>query len=265
MQARALTFAALASGVFFTGTTGFSGFSGHQDPPAATKYRIQQVTEQEVDLTAAGQGKQQRRNSSALFVSITLSDSATGRVAHFVVDSAVGDSTTTPDVKASLDSLQGQAFHAFLDHGKVAAIKAMRDGQPTASASALILALTPRVKSNTKVGAAWTDTTDVTNDIPGGNMTVRTVTNFKASGNETRDGLKSLKVDAASSSAMTGEQGGNKIEGTGTSTATYFMAPDGRLVAANSSSNSTLAITTPQLPDPIPLTIKGSLTITMLK
>ena len=59
----------------------------------------------------------------------------------------------------------------------------MRDGQPTASASALILALTPRVKADTKLGAAWTDTTDVTNDIPGGNMTVRTVTNFKASGN----------------------------------------------------------------------------------
>jgi hypothetical protein len=262
MQARALTFAALASGVFFTGFTGLSGF---RTAPVTTKYRIQQVTEQEVDLTVAGQGKQQRRNSSALFVSIALSDSATGRVAHFVVDSAVGDSSTTADIKASLDSLKGQAYHAFLDHGKVAAIKAMRDGQPTASASALILALTPRVKADTKVGAAWTDTTDVTNDIPGGNMTVRTVTNFKASGSEARDGIKALKVDAASSSAMTGEQGGNKIEGTGTSSATYFMGSDGRLVAANSSSNSTLAITSPQLPDPIPLTIKGSLTITMLK
>lgn len=259
MQARALTFAALASGVFFT------GFAGAHTPPVTTRYRIQQVTEQEVDLTAAGQGKQQRRNSSSLFVSISLSDSATGRVAHFVVDSAVGDSSTTPDIKASLDSLRGQAYHAFLDHGKVASIKAMRDGQPTASASALILALTPRVKADTKLGAAWTDTTDVTNDIPGGNMTVRTVTNFKASGNETREGMKALKVDAAASSAMTGEQAGNKIEGTGTSNATYFMGSDGRLVAANSSSNSTLAITTPQLPDPIPLTIKGSLTITMLK
>ncbi len=259
MQSRALTFAALASGVFFT------GFTGGQTAPVTTKYRIQQVTEQEVDLTAAGQGKQQRRNSSSLFVSIALSDSAGGRVAHFIVDSAVGDSSTTPDVKASLDSLKGQAYHAFLDHGKVAAIKPMREGQPTASASALILALTPRVKADTKLGAAWTDTTDVTNDIPGGNMTVRTVTNFKASGNETREGTKALKVDAASSSAMTGQQAGNKIEGTGTSSATYYMGSDGRLVAANSSSNSTLAITTPQLPDPIPLTIKGSLTITMLK
>ena len=99
MQARALTFAALASGVFFT------GFTGAHTPPVTTGYRIQQVTEQEVDLTAAGQGKQQRRNSSSLFVTIALLDSATGRVAHFVVDSAVGDSSTTPDIKASLDSL----------------------------------------------------------------------------------------------------------------------------------------------------------------
>jgi hypothetical protein len=256
MQARAFTFAALASGVFLTGTP---------TAPVTTKYRIQQLTEQEVDLTAAGQGKQHRRNSSSLFVSITLSDSATGRVAHFVVDSAVGDSGTTPDIKASLDSLRGQAFHAFLDHGKVASIKPMREGQATTSASALILALTPRVKADTKVGAAWTDTTDVTNEIPSGNMTVRTVTNFKASGNETRDGVKALKVDAASSSAMTGEQAGSKIEGTGSATATYYMAPDGRLVGATSNSNSTLAITTPQLPDPIPLTIKGSLTITLIK
>ena len=48
MQARALTFAALASGVFTIGA---------QTPPAAKHYRIQQVTDQEVDLTAAGQGE----------------------------------------------------------------------------------------------------------------------------------------------------------------------------------------------------------------
>ncbi|HJP55695.1 MAG TPA: hypothetical protein VJ847_01575 [Gemmatimonadales bacterium] len=256
MQARALTFAALASGVFTIGA---------QTPPAATHYRIQQVTDQEVDLTAAGQGKQQKHSASSLFVSLTLTDSAAGRVAHFVVDSAVGDSTTAPESKAVLDSLRGQAFHAYLEKGKVSSIKALREGQPTSTASALILALTPRVQRDTKVGAAWTDTTDVTNDIPNGNMTIRTVTNWKASGNETREGTRALKVDAASSSAMTGEQAGAKLEGTGTATATYYIAADGRLVSGSSSSNSTLAITTPQLPDPIPLTLKSSLTITLLR
>ena len=256
MQARALTFAALTSGVFLTGAV-----SG----PVTTKYRIQQTTEQEIDLTAAGQGKQQRRNASSMFVAITLSDSAAGRIAHFVVDSAMGDSTVTPEVKASLDSLRGQAFHAFIDHGKVASVKAMKDGQAAAGMSVLISALTPRVKLGTKVGEAWTDTTDVTNDIPGGNMTVRTVTNYKASGTETRDGVKALKVDAASSSALSGQQAGATIEGTGSSNATYYMGPDGRLVASNATSTSTLALTTPQLPDPIPLTIKGTFSVTMIK
>jgi hypothetical protein len=43
------------------------------------------------------------------------------------------------------------------------------------------------------------------------------------------------------------------------------MAPDGRLVASNATSTSTLALTTPQLPDPIPLTIKGTFSVTMIK
>lgn len=201
MQARALTFAALASGVFLTGAV-----SG----PVTTKYRIQQMTEQEIDLTAAGQGKQQRRNASSMFVAITLSDSAAGM-------------------------------------------------------SVIISALTPRVKVGTKVGEAWTDTTDVTNDIPSGSMTIRTVTNFKATGTETRGGVKALKVDATSSSALTGQQAGATIEGTGTSNATYYMGPDGRLVESNATSSSTLALTTPQLPDPIPLTIKGTFSVTMIK
>jgi hypothetical protein len=147
----------------------------------------------------------------------------------------------------------------------VASVKSMKDGQAAAGMSVLISALTPRVKMGTTVGTTWTDTTDVTNDIPNGSMTVRTVTNYKATGTETRDGVKALKVDATSSSALSGQQAGATIEGTGSSNATYYMAPDGRLVASNATSNSTLALTTPQLPDPIPLTIKGTFSVTMIK
>ena len=77
--------------------------------------------------------------------------------------------------------------------------------------------------------------------------------------------MKALKVDAAASSAMTGQQAGNKIEGTGTSSATYYMGSDGRLVAANvqlelHAGHHHAAAARSDPPD-----IKGSLTITMLK
>ncbi len=256
MQARSLSFAALATGVMFSGTTA---------APVTLKYRIKQVSEQEADLTVAGQGKQQQRSGSSMFVTITYTDSAAGRTVHFVVDSAVADSGTPDIIKASFDSLRGQAFHGFLANGKVTSLKAMKDGQATTGIATLIGTLTPRIKPGTKVGAAWSDTTDATNEVPSGNIATRTVANYKASAQEMRDGVKALKVDVASSSALTGQQSGNTIEGTGTGTATYYVAPDGRLVASSITSMSTLAVTSPQLPEPIPVTIKGSVTVTAIK
>jgi hypothetical protein len=257
MQARSLTLAALASGFFFVG--------GRSTPPTVTKYRIRQISEQEVDLTSVGQPKQQRKAGSAMFVSIGLADSAAGRTVRFVVDSVVADSGTDPISQAQFDSLKGQSFQAFLLDGKVTAIKAAKEGQATSGISALISALNPRVKPGTKVGAAWTDTTDATNEIPSGSMTIRTVTNWKASGSEQHDGVATLKVDAASSSAVTGEQGGANFEGSGSGTATYYVGPDGRLVASNVSSTSTLAVSSPQAADPIPVTIKSTVAVTLVK
>lgn len=256
MQARSLTFAALASGVLLLGTA---------PAPVTVKYRIKQTSEQEVDLTVAGQGKQHQKSGSSMFVTVTYTDSAAGRTVHFVVDSAVADSGTPDILKAQFDSLRGQAFHAFLAGGKVTGLKALKDGQATAGISTLITVLSPRIKPGTKVGATWSDTTDATNDVPSGNITTRTVANYKASAQEMRGGVKTLKVDVASSSALSGQQSGNTIEGTGTGTATQYVGPDGRLVASTISSMSTLAVTSPQLPEPIPVTIKGSVTVTVIK
>lgn len=257
MQARSLTFAALASGLFLA--------SGSTTPPTTTKYRIQQLSEQEVDLSSFGQPKQQRKAGSAMFVAIAFADSAAGRTVRFVVDSVVADSGTDPASQAQFDSLKGQTFQAFMVNGKVTNVKAATDGRATTGINALISALSPRVKVGTKVGAAWTDTTDTSNEIASGSMTVRTVTNYKASASEVRDGINTLKVDAASSSALTGEQGGSNFEGTGTGTATYYVGPDGRLVASNVASTSTLAVTSPQSADPIPVTIKSTVAVTLVK
>ncbi len=256
MQARSLSFAALASSLLVFAA---------QPAPTTTKYRIERVYEQDVDATAVGGPKQHNSFVSTSFVSLMLTDSAAGRTAHLIVDSVTVGDSTPPAVKVVLDSLKGRAFHAYLEDGKVASVKPMIAGQETQQATDLFAQLVPRIRAGTKAGAGWTDTTDVTNDIAGGSMKVRTVTNFKAIGSEKRDGVNALKVEAASSSALNGKQGEASIEGTGTGTATYYVGPDGRLVASTSATNQTLAVTVPQAPEPIPLTLTVKVTVGQVK
>ncbi len=257
MQARRLTLAALSSGVFI--------FAAHA-APITSRYRIEQKSEQEVDPSALGQPKQTTRSGSKMYVTLTLNDSAAGRTAHLVIDSAVADTgAVAAMMQGALDSLRGQAFHAFLADGKATNLKAMKEGAAVGQMGGVFNALSPRVKRDVKVGAVWIDTTDSNNEVAGGNMKSRTVTSYKAAGMETRDGVKAMRIDATGSSALSGTNQGMTFEGTGNGTGTYYMAPDGHLLSSTATSNSTLAISIPQAPEPIPLSIKTTLTVSSIR
>ncbi|MEO8226170.1 MAG: hypothetical protein ABI637_02010 [Gemmatimonadota bacterium] len=257
MQALTLTFAALSSGVFLLGA----------QAPTTTKYRIDQRTDQELDGAAIGQPKQSASGGSSMFVTLTMTDSAGGRSARLVVDSAVADTGALSAVmQPALDSLKGQAYHAFINNGKVTDVKAMKAGAiATASVTGLFNAVAPRVRNGAKVGAAWTDTTDVSNEAAGSSMKSRTVTNYKATGMETRAGVKALKVEGAASSALSGSSQGGTIEGTGTGASTFYVGPDGLLVSLSQTSNATLAYTVPQAAEPIPVTVKTHVMVIALR
>ena len=87
------------------------------NPPAAsktTRYRIESKTQQEVDLTVAGGGKQTTNITQLAIVSITLTDTAGGKVLHAVIDSVTVDSPA-PDIAAIAAKAKGAWIHGLVD------------------------------------------------------------------------------------------------------------------------------------------------------
>lgn len=88
--------------------------------PPSMHYKIVTKTTSELDLTAMGQGQQSVVLSISAWVSVTLSDTTGGKLAHIVVDSSTFDagqftSAMPPEMTASS---QGSIFHVFLVKGK---------------------------------------------------------------------------------------------------------------------------------------------------
>src|SRR3954470_6136276 len=82
--------------------------------PTTTKYRIDQSLTQEIDATAAGGAKQRVAFSTSSFVTVSLADSAGGKVIRVVVASIRGDSAS-PIPSAVLDSARGAEFWGFVE------------------------------------------------------------------------------------------------------------------------------------------------------
>jgi len=237
--------------------------------PQTIHYKIDQSSSQEVDATAAGGPKQTISTHLAAYVTVTLTDTTGGRTAHVVVDSVRTD-TGSVIPQAMLDSMKGSAYHGLLGaNGKVGAFKPMKENDANSPITGMLNGFFPRVKAGVKSGDAWTDTSEVNNAVPNGQLTKRTVTNYKAGASEPREGAKATRIDAAFSSSLAGSQetpgGTATIEGTGTGTATQYVAPDGRYLGGTSSETSQLSVSGAFAPAPIPVHIKQTTTVTVVK
>jgi hypothetical protein len=258
MQARILMAGAL-----------FSGALLHPAPHAASttsRYKVAQRIFQEVDATALGGGKQSFVVKTTSFVQLTLTDSAGGRAVKVLVDSIHGDSLPPGAPADMLTKAAGVVVTGFVDaKGKVSNVKSSSDAGGL-QLNSLVQQLLPPIKSNIKVGDAWTDTTETSSGISSGNMSTRTVTNFKVTGSEARAGVKANKVDGAFSSSIAGTQetpgGSADIEGTGTGTASYFVAPDGKVVFGTYTSTANLNVTLAAQGASLPLVLSQAVEIT---
>ena len=264
MPYRPLSLAALTAGAF-----ALSAATPNQHANVTSRYKIEQVSTQDIDATAAGGPKTSSTTKLTSFVSITLGDTTGGHTLKAVVDSINADSGSVLP-KPMLDSLKGSVFNAFVGpNGRVTNVKSTTQNPAGAQVIGLLTELYPRTRPGMKTGDAWTDTTENANNLPNGSMNVRTVTNYKASGNEPHEGIKAAKIDAAFSSSMAGSQetpgGTANIEGTGSGTATYFVAPDGRYLGGTRSLTSALSVTGAFAPQPIPVNLKQTTTITPIK
>jgi len=265
MQARSV-FTAVAL------VAGLSAFAAPLTPPAPQRFRITSTNHQVVDLSAFSQPEQVTHIVTSAYVSLTSTDSAGGRAVKMTIDSVHLDTLAgdAPITQANFDSLRGTVATAWVAaNGAIQNAKGEGDRGP--QAVALLNDLFPKVTPRAKVGDKWTDTTETTGMGAGilANASIRRVTNWAVSGEETVAGTKARKVDGAYSQSITGSmespQGTLTVDGTGTGTANYSIAADGRMLKGTTLLNLQIAVSIPQAPEPIPVTGTLNSTITALR
>jgi hypothetical protein len=238
--------------------------------PTKTKYRIDQTLSQEMDATAAGGAKQNLSFTTSSFVTVSLADSAGGKVMRVVVDSIRGDSAT-PIPAAVLDSARGSEFHGFVQKsGKPTGLEPVRGAAAAAAQiQGLLSDFFPWTRPGLKVGDSWADTTAKTNGSGADSVTVRRVSAYKTAAGETRDARKAVRVIQDFTSSVVGTQptpnGPARIEGTGTGTGAYFVGNDGRFLGGSWQHQSSLKISGSFAAQPLPVKITQKTRVSTLK
>jgi hypothetical protein len=237
--------------------------------PTVTKYRIDQTLSQEIDATAAGGAKQKIGFRTSSFVTVTLADSAGGKVMRVVIDSLRGDSAT-PIPAAVLDSAKGAEFHGFVQKsGKPTGLEPVTATPAVHQVQGLLSDFFPWTRPGLKVGDSWTDTTAKTNGEGADSVTVRRVSAYKAAATETRQARKAVRITEDFTSSVAGTQptpnGPAKIEGTATGTGSYYVGADGLYLGGDWQQQSSLRISGSFAPQPLPITIVQKTKVTALK
>jgi len=237
--------------------------------PSTTKYRIDQSLSQEIDATGAGGARQTISFNTSSFITVTLSDSAGGKVMTVKVDSLRGDSAT-PIPAAVLDSARGAEFRGFVERsGKPLGLEPLTGTSAAAQIQGLLSDFFPWVRSGLKVGDSWTDTTAKVNGVGADSVTVRRVSAYKASGNESRGSRKAVRITEDFTSSVAGTQptpsGPARIEGSGRGRGSYYVGPDGRYLGGDWQQQSSLKISGSFAPEPLPITILQKTKVTTLK
>lgn len=236
--------------------------------PVTTKYRVEMKNESVADLTALGGSEQRQAVGMTGYITVTLADTTGGRSMHVVLDSMRADSGSLPQVVQLADSAKGAAWHGFVaPNGRISNLTPLKPGAGS-QMEAVLAGFFPRLKPGTKKGAAWTDTLEVQNKSETTTSSTRTITNYRAAGDETRGKVKAMRIDSEFSSASTAEaqtpQGVVNIEGTGKGTGTHYMATDGRYLGGKTVSTVNMTMAGGQIPQPIPVTNNATITVTEL-
>jgi hypothetical protein len=237
--------------------------------PSTTKYRIDQSLTQEVDATVAGAGKQSLSFTTSSFITVSLADSAGGKIMRLTVDSMRGDSAT-PIPPAVLDSARGAVFRGFIERsGKLSGLTAPSGNSAAGQVQGLLSEFFPWIKTGVKVGDSWSDTTAKVNAVGPDSVTVRRVSAYKAAGNQTWNSRKAMRITEEFTSSVAGTQptpsGPAKIDGSGSGQAAYYVGTDGRYLGGDWQHHSSIKISGSFAPDPLPIAIVQKTKITALR
>ena len=200
------------------------------------RYRIEVKSEQQMDMSAMGQGNMNIAISSTAWVAITSRDSAGTTLLHVIIDSAVIDAgelaaQMPPEM---LNIAKGTAIDLAIVAGKMQVPNPEAIG--TSPGMSLIVAgvnmLYPNARTGVKLGDAWVDTTTSDTTSAMGKGKTSQIRKWKAS---STDG-DALVLDIEFTGTMTMDGAMASIAATSSGTSQYTMPPKG---AARKASNET--------------------------
>lgn len=257
----------------FVGLTGFSALifaiPGEWLAPVTTKYRLDQTLTQVIDGTAMGKGKQSLSFSTSVFLTVTLTDSAGGRIMHVVIDSIQADSSA-PIPPSVFDSARGAQYHGFITKaGKPSRLQPLSANRAAIQIQGLLVDFFPWVRAGIKVGEAWTDTSATTTGEGADSVTVQRITAYRVAARERRNARRAIRVTTDYTSNVSGtqptENGPANVQGSGTGKGTYFVSPEGQYLGGDWQLESALKVSGSFVKEPLPITISQTTKVSTLR
>jgi hypothetical protein len=173
-------------------------------PAAPQRYRIEVKAQQEVDMSAMGGGKQTTDLGVIGFVTVTMSDTVGGQLAHIVVDSVAipAGIELPPQLGDAVGSAKGVYFHGYIIDGKA------KDGLKPSVQNPLVALLAggienffPGLRTTAKLGDSWVDTVKADKSTDAMKQTSTTLLNWKVSAGT----MGAMTYDATTTGTMMSE------------------------------------------------------------
>jgi hypothetical protein len=239
--------------------------AGPDNPAQATRYKLDVTMTQTADLTALGQGEMTGSVNGTVFVTLTMSDTTGGKIAHFVVDSMkiTADGMLAGQMGQSFaDSLAGETIHAYIKDGRVEGTPELSaSGNPAMNVAAQIVGVVfagvgPKAQGATSY--ADTVTSNTTNDQ--GTRNTQQVVEWTVKGNN--GGV--LTMSGTGNGTLSADMNGQQISGTVKSTIEVTTPIGGPATASTASSQQEMMVLIPGAPEPIPVKVDSKATLTTL-
>lgn len=234
------------------------------------RYRVEQRTENRIDLSGFGQGEQVQNQAFAWFLTISYADSAGGTAVRAVVDSAQMDLGMMPVPTATLDSLRGLVVHGWMDPtGKMESATAAQASTFSSQVEGLLRSFHPRVRAGAKAGDRWSDTTAVNTKAMQMTTNTSTVSTYTMAGPGSLGGASGLVYDVSFTSDQKGAldtpAGPADLVGRSAGSGKVLVSATGRYLGSESTSAGEATISGSFAPVAIPVRTSSSTVVTVLR
>jgi hypothetical protein len=261
-----------AAGAAGAAPAGPRGLDAVRYGPGAVRYLV--ARRSHLQQRMANAPPQDQDLGARVYVVMSISGPAdtVGYPVIFTVDSIVPDSGTAPPVAASMARGRRLVFSGRLTpRGDFVNARA----SDTTTAQSLIQLLgtfrdfLPRLPAGgLKLGAAWTDTVEVTQRAGGAEITRHSISHTTAAAWAERAGVRTLRLEGMFTYRLAGagQNAGQPFElaGAGDGTVTSFIADDGRYVGGESRDSASLTVRLPVQGVAIPVIQVTRTTVTVL-